>query len=436
MVPVATNPGDGLRRHTNTSSTTTDPPRSPSTADTRATPRRPSGSRAVCTMRSRAPAICSRTWVTGRSTSDMSAIVSSLDRRSRGEFACAVDIEPSCPVFMAWSMSRASPPRTSPTRIRSGRIRRAFRTSCRTVTSPAPSTLGGRASRETTCGWGSRSSAASSMVMSRSPGGMNEESTPSNVVFPVPVPPETTMFALPLTLAARNSIIGSVRLPIRTRSSGLKGRSENLRMVTTGPQSERGGITTFTREPSASRASTYGDDSSTRRPSGLTIRSIRWSTCASPSNHRPSTFSIRPFRSTYTSSAPLTMTSLTSGSLSNRSTGPRPTTSSETWLITSVSASEARMARSSRSTDSTSSRTRSHRSGRAMASSSACARPFTSRARTRPFTRSASTRGPVTLAPSPVRTPARPAAGRRAGGGPAPRRRNDRRGARPAPGPA
>ena len=31
--------------------------------------------------------------------------------------------EPSCPVFIAWSMSRASPPRTSPTTIRSGRIR-------------------------------------------------------------------------------------------------------------------------------------------------------------------------------------------------------------------------------------------------------------------------------------------------------------------------
>ena len=77
-------------------------------------------------------------------------MVSSRDSRSRGEFACAVDNEPSWPVFMAWSMSNASPPRTSPTMIRSGRIRRALRTRARTVTSPAPSTFGGRASSEMT----------------------------------------------------------------------------------------------------------------------------------------------------------------------------------------------------------------------------------------------------------------------------------------------
>ena len=59
------------------------------------------------------------------------------------EFACAVDSEPSCPVFMACSMSSASPPRTSPTMIRSGRMRSALRTRSRTVTSPRPSTLAG-----------------------------------------------------------------------------------------------------------------------------------------------------------------------------------------------------------------------------------------------------------------------------------------------------
>ena len=66
--------------------------------------------------------------VRGRSsTSDIIAIVSSRHSRWRQELACAVESDPSCPVFIAWSMSSASPPRTSPTMIRSGRIRRALR---------------------------------------------------------------------------------------------------------------------------------------------------------------------------------------------------------------------------------------------------------------------------------------------------------------------
>ena len=50
---------------------------------------------------------------------------------SRGELAWIVDIEPSCPVFIACSMSKASGPRTSPTMMRSGRMRSALRTSSR-----------------------------------------------------------------------------------------------------------------------------------------------------------------------------------------------------------------------------------------------------------------------------------------------------------------
>ena len=65
-------------------------------------------------------------------------------------------------------MSSASPPRTSPTTRRSGRIRSAARTSSRTATAPAPSAFAGRASSRTTCGCGSRSSAVSSIVTMRS----------------------------------------------------------------------------------------------------------------------------------------------------------------------------------------------------------------------------------------------------------------------------
>ena len=293
--PVGHKPWAPSRRHAKTSSMETAPRRMPSTAEIRVTALRPSGSRLMCTTRSRALAICSRTCWTGSSTSDISDIVSSREMRSCGELAWAVDIDPSCPVFMAWSMSRASPPRTSPTMIRSGRMRSALRTSERTVTSPTPSTLGGRASSETTCGWVSRSSAASSIVMSRSLAGMNEESTPRSVVFPDPVPPETTMLTRARTQAAEELHHRRRERPQRDEVvRATSGRSANLRMVTTGPQSERGGMIAFTREPSGSRASTYGDDSSTRRPSGATIRSIRWRTCSSPSTTGPPPFRPAP----------------------------------------------------------------------------------------------------------------------------------------------
>ena len=65
--------------------------------------------------------------------------------------------------------SNASGPRTSPTIMRSGRMRRQFRTRSRIeITAPEPSRLGGRVSRRTTWGCCSWSSAASSQVMTRS----------------------------------------------------------------------------------------------------------------------------------------------------------------------------------------------------------------------------------------------------------------------------
>ncbi len=81
----------------------------------------------------------------------MRTMVSSRRRASSGLLAWQVDSDPSWPVFMAWSMSSASGPRTSPTTMRSGRMRRALRTSSRMRTSPAPSALAGRASSRTTC---------------------------------------------------------------------------------------------------------------------------------------------------------------------------------------------------------------------------------------------------------------------------------------------
>ena len=113
--------------------------------DTRVTRRTPSRPRLMWTSRSMADAACSRMARTGRSMPAMSTIVSSRASASRGELACSVDSEPSWPVFIAWSMSSASPPRTSPTTMRSGRMRSALRTRSRARTSPLPSMFGGPA---------------------------------------------------------------------------------------------------------------------------------------------------------------------------------------------------------------------------------------------------------------------------------------------------
>jgi len=192
---------------------------------------------------------------------------------SRALFECAVVSEPSWPVFMAWSMSSASPPRTSPTMIRSGRMRRALITSWRIVTCPLPSMLGGRASSRTRCFWFNCNSAESSIVTMRSEEGKKLESMLSRVVLPVPVPPETTIFCRAVTQARRKSIIFWFNVPTRSMSASVNTFLANLRMLIVGPFRHRGGMMMFTREPSGRRASTIGLDSSTRRPRGVTMRS-------------------------------------------------------------------------------------------------------------------------------------------------------------------
>ena len=119
-------------------------PSRPWTSSTDMMRRAPSDARSSCTITLMAEAICSRMARTGRSKPAISTMVSSRARASRAVLAWTVVIEPAWPVFMAWSMSRASPPRHSPTTIRSGRIRRALRTRSRMRTSPCPSELAGR----------------------------------------------------------------------------------------------------------------------------------------------------------------------------------------------------------------------------------------------------------------------------------------------------
>ena len=194
---------------------------------------------------------------------------------------------------------------------------------------PRPSRLAGRASRLTRWLWRRRNSAASSMVMMRSPSGMKFDSRLRKVVLPEPVPPETTMLRRCSTQMRRNPAISCEREPRRTRSSTSSARRANLRMVSVGPLRASGGMIALTREPSRRRASTIGEDSSMRRPSGATMRSMTPSTARSLVKV-VGCGAMRPPRSTKIWSKRLTMISLTASSASRVSSGPRPIASSRT----------------------------------------------------------------------------------------------------------
>ena len=104
----------------------------------------PSRARARCSTTSTAEA--SWLWAASRPRPAARASASTRAGTSTAELACRVPQPPSCPVLSAASSSTTSPPRTSPTTSRSGRIRSAWRTSVRRSMSPAPSTLAGRPS--------------------------------------------------------------------------------------------------------------------------------------------------------------------------------------------------------------------------------------------------------------------------------------------------
>ena len=202
----------------------------------------------------------------------MVTMFSSRVRASRGRLECSVPIEPSWPVFMACRRSIASGPRTSPRMMRSGRMRSAFFTRSRMLTSPLPSRLGGRVSSRTTCGCCMRSSAASSMVTTRSPLSIMPESALSSVVLPEPVPPDTTRFSRQRAAMRSTVAMAAEMLPWWTIWSKPIWRLPNLRIDTEAPSMASGGMMMLTRLPSSRRASQIGLDSSTRRPMRLTMR--------------------------------------------------------------------------------------------------------------------------------------------------------------------
>ncbi len=151
------------------------------------------------------------------------------------------------------------------------------------------------------------------MVTMRSSTGMNDDSTLSVVVLPVPVLPDTMMLSRPRTQASRNSADCGVSEPNLIRSCTVSGSAENFRMVSDEPSMASGGITALTRLPSGRRASTIGLDSSTRRPTRETILSMIRRRCDSSANTASAATSL-PLRSSQMLAWPLTMTSETSGS--------------------------------------------------------------------------------------------------------------------------
>ena len=233
----------------------------------------------------------------GTLMSDIITIFSMRASASRGELEWSVHIDPSWPVFIAASRSKHSDPRISPRMIRSGRIRRALRTRSRMLISPWPSRLAGRVSSGSQCGCCRRSSAASSMVSTRSPGSIILDSAFSIVVLPEPVPPEITMLnrdAPAIFSRVAMSWLIDPPLAIMSRVIGL---AENLRIEMAVPRSDSGGTITLTRLPSFNRASASGVVWSTRRPTELTMRWATWNRCSS-SRNRILASSRRPLRST------------------------------------------------------------------------------------------------------------------------------------------
>ena len=157
-------------------------------------------------------------------------------------------------------------------------------------TSPLPSAFAGRASMRTTWLCCSFSSSESSTVMMRSVGPMQSDMALRSEVLPEPVPPETTMFLRSPTHASMNFIISGLMEPKETSLSSVKSDLPNFRIVRHAPSGVIGGMTAFTREPSSRRASTSGLDSSMRRPTLFTIRSITRMRCPGSRKWR----SVRP----------------------------------------------------------------------------------------------------------------------------------------------
>ncbi len=237
---------------------------------------------ATCTTRSTADRTCSCHRRVGQLEPRHQAPSSRSAAAPRsGEPAWTVVSDPSWPVFIACSMSSASGPRTSPTMMRSGRMRSAFRTSARSVDLAAALDVRRPRLEPRHVRQRQRSSAASSTVTMRSVGiDVRGERVQKRRLAGTGAAADDDV--QPRRCTARRSSAASAAIEAaaaRPCRSSVSCRSGNRRIVSSGPSTASGGSTAFTRLPSGRRASTIGLDSSTRRPTAPTIRSItsrRW----------------------------------------------------------------------------------------------------------------------------------------------------------------
>src|SRR5687768_5869536 len=111
------------------------------------------------------------------------------------------------------------------------------------------------------------------MVMTRWSAGMNDAIALISVVFPAPVPPDTRMLSRAATQTALGAAIWALGVSLSMERC-TDDSAPNRRNDRTGLSIASGGMIAFPRDPSGSRAATIGDDSSTRRPTLLSILSI------------------------------------------------------------------------------------------------------------------------------------------------------------------
>ena len=178
---------------------------------------------------------------------------------SRVSLAWMVVIDPSWPVFMAWSMSRVSPPRHLADDDPLGPHPQGVLDEVAGEDLAVPlDVLAGRVSRRTTCScwsFGVRRRPRSSRPARRR--GMNDERAFMSVVLPEPVPPETTMLIRPRTARLRGTSTISQRDRLLLDEVGLNwsGFFDDFRIESDVPSIASGGMTALTREPSGNRAS-------------------------------------------------------------------------------------------------------------------------------------------------------------------------------------
>ena len=181
---------------------------------------------------------------------------------SCGELAWPVDNEPSCPVFIARSISSASAPLHSPTIILSGLIRRAVPIRSLIVIGVTPSVFAFLVSSLTIfLAPRSCSSAESSIVIILSSSGIYCDRAFGKVVFPEPVPPRNKYIVFGLRQYLQKPC------HLRRESFYLNKPLHAHRMLrnflidTAEPPIDMGFSTIFTLEPSLSLVSTIGDAS-------------------------------------------------------------------------------------------------------------------------------------------------------------------------------